>query len=228
MKTTAFTDLKAQLSEQYDDVPYYVDSGISLDLLRSHVADYLAATPTEAAVIRKATIFASVLSQAQIAINPDDPFVDKLNHGDVVRQAQQEWLQQAEAGRTPLFVAVDALAAFVAFLGFEAQRRDRARFQAGQTDRLAGFLVRQVHSGGDPARDLGKDVISRHDADGSRSQPSLLQDRPGSGGVRGDRLVVRDGARGQNRGRGQRRGSWGKVDDSSSPVRCSENVRVGV
>src|SRR5262245_62057915 len=40
-----------------------------------------------------------------------------------------------------LFVAVDALAPFVALLGFDAQGGDRARIEALQADRLAGLLA---------------------------------------------------------------------------------------
>src|ERR1700726_3612692 len=40
-----------------------------------------------------------------------------------------------------LVVAIDALAALVAFLGLDRQRRDRARLEPLDRDRLAGFLA---------------------------------------------------------------------------------------
>src|SRR5580704_16876281 len=57
-----------------------------------------------------------------------------------------------------LVVAVDTFAAFVAFLGFEAEGGDRAGFETGQGDRLAGFLAVAVGALLDPAQrvvDLG-------------------------------------------------------------------------
>jgi hypothetical protein len=53
---------------------------------------------------------------------------------------------------------VDAFAALVAFLGFEAEGGDRARFEAGEANRLASLLAVAVDPLFDPAQrvvDLG-------------------------------------------------------------------------
>jgi hypothetical protein len=58
-------------------------------------------------------------------------------------------------------VAVDALAAFVAFLGFEAEGRDRAGLETGDADRLAGLFAETVRPVLDPAErlvDLGNQL----------------------------------------------------------------------
>jgi hypothetical protein len=60
-----------------------------------------------------------------------------------------------------LVVAVDALAPLVALLGFQAERGDRAGFEAGDADRLAGLLAETVRSILDPAKrliDLGNQL----------------------------------------------------------------------
>ena len=52
----------------------------------------------------------------------------------------------------PLFLAVDALAPFVALLRFDRQRRDRARVEPLEADRLAGVLAVAVAAILDPAK----------------------------------------------------------------------------
>ena len=62
--------------------------------------------------------------------------------------------------RTLLF-AVHALAAFVLFLGLDGERSDRARFQALERDRFAGFLAITVGPGFDALErgvDLGDEL----------------------------------------------------------------------
>src|SRR6185437_15877460 len=70
-------------------------------------------------------------------------------------------------------VAIDALAPLVALLRFHRQRRDRARFETAQRDRLAGFLavaVSAVVDAGERLVDLGDQftlTVARAQFDGA-------------------------------------------------------------
>ena len=57
----------------------------------------------------------------------------------VQKTARKKTAPEGAAGRS--VVAVNAFAAFVAFLGLQAERRDRPGVQAGNPDRLAGFFA---------------------------------------------------------------------------------------
>src|SRR5262245_58430305 len=73
----------------------------------------------------------------------------------------------------PLFVAVDALAPLVALLRLDRQRRDRARLETAQRDRLAGLLAEPVGAVVDPLQrvvDLGDQLalaVARAQLDGA-------------------------------------------------------------
>ena len=77
------------------------------------------------------------------------------------------------ATRVALFVAVNLLALLVAFLRLDRQRRDRARFQPLQRDRLAGFFAIPVGIVFDPLQggiDLGDELaltVARAKFDGA-------------------------------------------------------------
>jgi hypothetical protein len=58
----------------------------------------------------------------------------------MVRDARAALLTMRDA-KTPLFVAIDLLALFVAFLRLHRQRGDRAGFEPLQRDRFAGLLA---------------------------------------------------------------------------------------
>src|SRR3954466_5469954 len=70
----------------------------------------------------------------------------------------QKKITAPEGAALQSVVAVDALAALVAFLGFQAERGDRAGVEAGDADRLAGPFAVAVGAVLDPAQrfvDLG-------------------------------------------------------------------------
>src|ERR1044071_4403276 len=72
----------------------------------------------------------------------------------IYRPKLAEWQKSPFPRLVFLVVAMDAFAALVAFLGFQAERGDRAGVEAGDADRLAGLLAVAVAAVLDPAQGL--------------------------------------------------------------------------
>jgi pyruvate formate-lyase/glycerol dehydratase family glycyl radical enzyme len=77
----AFDRLRDHLYDQFKDTPFDVATGLSLPALEQEVEAYLRDHPDQPRVLQKAHVFRIVVTRGQIAIDPQDWFVDKLNHG---------------------------------------------------------------------------------------------------------------------------------------------------
>lgn len=96
-----YDDLKEHLYRQYDNVRYAPDTGLPPEALRERVGFFLATAGHLPRVLRKAAVFEIILSQAQIAVDPTDWFVDKLNHDGILRSLQAEWRREVETSLIP-------------------------------------------------------------------------------------------------------------------------------
>jgi formate C-acetyltransferase len=76
-----FDSIRDHLFNQFHDTPFYVDTGLSLDELDQEVEAYLQDHSALPRVLKKANVFRIVVTRGQIYIDPNDWFVDKLNHG---------------------------------------------------------------------------------------------------------------------------------------------------
>ena len=86
------------LYDQYQDVPYDPRSGFSLDELEEAVARYLADHFGQSHILQKAYVFHSLVTRAQVYVDPLDWFPDKFNHGWLLRELCQRWYAEAKAG----------------------------------------------------------------------------------------------------------------------------------
>lgn len=104
-----FENLRDHLFCQHRDAPYVDDTGLPRGELEEVVASCFAENQHRSRVIQKARVTAVVLRQGQIAIDPDDWFVGKLDHGvqtdavdsncgGVVERLSLAWLDEAVAG----------------------------------------------------------------------------------------------------------------------------------
>jgi pyruvate formate-lyase/glycerol dehydratase family glycyl radical enzyme len=93
-----FDLVREHLFHQFEDPPYDPESGLSPSELDREVQDYLQVHGDTPRVLQKAFVFHLVVTRGQISIDPRDWFVDQLNHGGLLRQLNQRWLQEAQQG----------------------------------------------------------------------------------------------------------------------------------
>lgn len=93
-----FEAVRDHLFDQFQDPPYEPDTGLSLEELERAVETYLAAHADAPRVLQKANVYRLIVTQGQICIDPLDWFVDKLNHGHILRRLADRWLREAAAG----------------------------------------------------------------------------------------------------------------------------------
>ena len=93
-----FESVRDHLFDQFRDPPYEPDTGLSLPELERQVEAYLQAHVDAPRVLQKAHVYRLIVTQAQICIDPEDWFVDKLNHGHILRELGERWLREAQAG----------------------------------------------------------------------------------------------------------------------------------
>ncbi len=108
-----FESCRDRLFNQYDDIKYDPDTGLSLEELESEIASFLKENQDQSRVLQKANVMRIVLTRGQIAIDPEDWFVDKINHGcprrsigcdsqpdkgGIIRRLSLDWLDEAMLG----------------------------------------------------------------------------------------------------------------------------------
>jgi hypothetical protein len=92
-----FEQVREHLFNQFQEIPFSREGGLSLEELKCEVEGYLAAHLDQPRVLQKANIYRLVVTQGQICVDPYDWFVDKLNHGDLLRGLQGSWFKEAKA-----------------------------------------------------------------------------------------------------------------------------------
>ena len=93
-----FEDIRDHLFDQFQDVPFVPETGLPLQELEREVDTYLCAHPDQPRVLQKANVYRIVVTRGQIYVDPLDRFVDKLNHGGLVRGLREEWHREAQDG----------------------------------------------------------------------------------------------------------------------------------
>jgi pyruvate formate-lyase/glycerol dehydratase family glycyl radical enzyme len=91
-----FESVRGHLFNQFQDTPFFSETGLPLEELEQEVEAYLRAHSDQSRVLQKANIFRTVVTRGQICIDPLDWFVDKLNHANLVRKLSKRWLEEAE------------------------------------------------------------------------------------------------------------------------------------
>jgi len=93
-----FESLREHLFNQFQNVPFIPETGLSLEELKQEVEAYLQANPDQPKVLQKANVYRIVVTQGQLYLDPLDWFADKLNHGGLVTKVRDGWFQEARAG----------------------------------------------------------------------------------------------------------------------------------
>ena len=79
-----FEDVRDHLFDQWLNVPFLSDTGLSVDALRDEVDEYLHEHVDLPRVLRRAHAYRIVVTRAQISVDPLDWFAGKLNHGGIL------------------------------------------------------------------------------------------------------------------------------------------------
>jgi len=94
----SFDQVREHLFDQFNNPPFDPASGLAPDELERELAAYLEANPATPRVLQKAHIFRLVVTCAQITVDPQDWFADKLNHAGLIKKIDDRWLAEAQAG----------------------------------------------------------------------------------------------------------------------------------
>jgi formate C-acetyltransferase len=86
-----FESLREHLFNQFQNVPFIPETGLSLEELKQEVEAYLQAHSDQPKVLQKANVYRIVVTRGQIYLDPLDWFADKLNHGGLVTKVRDEW-----------------------------------------------------------------------------------------------------------------------------------------
>ena len=93
-----FEGLREHLFDQFRNVPFAPETGLSLEELKQEVEAYLQANLDQPRVLQKANVYRIVVTRGRIYLDPVDWFADKLNHGNLVRELRDEWHHEARTG----------------------------------------------------------------------------------------------------------------------------------
>ena len=93
-----FDMVRDHLFDQWMEIPFDPESGLSVDELRAEVDAWLADHAHEPRVLQRAHAYRLVVSHAQIVVDPLDWFAAKLNHGGILRGIRARWQREAAAG----------------------------------------------------------------------------------------------------------------------------------
>ena len=93
-----FEGLREHLFQQFQDVPFVPETGLSLAELKQEIEAYVQTNPHMPRVLQKANVYRIVVTRGQICLDPVDWYADKLNHGNLVRKLRDGWHHEARAG----------------------------------------------------------------------------------------------------------------------------------
>ena len=93
-----FEHVREHLFDQFQNVPFDPDTGLSLEALHQEVEAYLRTHEDQPRVLQKANVYRIVVTRGQIHLDPLDWFADKLNHGNLVTKVRERWHGEARSG----------------------------------------------------------------------------------------------------------------------------------
>jgi len=86
-----------RLKRQYAEAQYDPQAGLSKDELQAELARHRAENPGEPRIMTRAWLLRLLCTRARIAVDPEDYFVDKIEHHDLAVMLREEWRREADA-----------------------------------------------------------------------------------------------------------------------------------
>ena len=93
-----FDRVRDRLYDQFQNVEFDPTTGLPLEELEAEVRACLEGNPDQPRVLLRANVYRILVTRGQIGIDPADWFVDKLNHGNLLRKLRDRWYREAKEG----------------------------------------------------------------------------------------------------------------------------------
>ncbi|NLO73006.1 MAG: hypothetical protein GX100_02705 [candidate division WS1 bacterium] len=91
-----FAEVRERLERQYLEVEFDPASGLSKEELFAELNRHRAEHPEEPRILTRAWLFHLLCSRARIAVDPEDYFVDQLEHHNLLLELRNEWWREEE------------------------------------------------------------------------------------------------------------------------------------
>ena len=150
-----FGHVREQLFDQFQEMAFETTTGLPLEALREEVETYLHAHADQPRVLQKANVYAIVLTRGQICVDPTDWFVDKLNHGGLVRKVCGVWHREAQESVIQVEANWFRLASQ---LGMVRGGLDIGHISPGWENMLAGGLMGLIEKAQQDRAQLGSEA----------------------------------------------------------------------
>ena len=92
-----FESLREHLFDQFQNIPFDPETGLSVEDLKREVEEYLQTHPDDPKVLQKANIYRIVVTRGRISVDPLDWFASKINHGGLVAKTRDGWHKDVRA-----------------------------------------------------------------------------------------------------------------------------------
>ena len=96
----SFNSLEPLLFNQYEDVVYEPESGLSPGDLETEVQQFLTENTGLPRVLVRAEVFSIIAKKARISMQPYEWFPFKLEHRGLLRGLARQWMKEEEEGVT--------------------------------------------------------------------------------------------------------------------------------
>lgn len=93
-----FDENRPILEVQYDNPCWLVETGTPPEEMGKQCLAFIAQNASMPRALLKAKLFSYILKNAQLALVRDDFFVDQINHGSILIQIRNNWLQTEKDG----------------------------------------------------------------------------------------------------------------------------------
>ncbi|MFC1716715.1 pyruvate formate lyase family protein, partial [Candidatus Poribacteria bacterium] len=147
-----FESVREHLFDQFQNVPFEPETGLSVEDLKQKVEAYLQANPDHPRVLQKANIYHIVVTQGQISVDPLDWFASKLNHGNLVSKVRDGWHREI---RTNVIEAEATWSAHMFELGVMRGGLDMHHIAPGWENMFADGLVGLIQKACECRESLG-------------------------------------------------------------------------
>jgi len=150
-----FESVREHLFDQFQNIAFKPETGLSLEDLKKEVDAYLQAHPDHPRVLQKANIYRIVVTQGQICVDPLDWFASKLNHGGLVAKVRDGWHHEVRSG---VLESEANWSAHMFELGVMRGGLDMHHIAPGWENMFSGGLMELIQQAHDNRQKLGNEA----------------------------------------------------------------------
>ena len=150
-----FESVRDHLFDQFQNIQFDPETGLSLEDLKQEVEAYLQTHPDHPRVLQKANVYRIVVTRGQIFLDPLDWFADKLNHGHLVSKMRDGWHREVKTG---VIKAEAAWSAHMFELGVMRGGLDMHHIAPGWENMFSGGLLGLMEQARDCRQSFGAEA----------------------------------------------------------------------